>query len=237
MRQGRRPRAHRPDPPAAAAPLRGAARPRGAAARRDARRRGRVRGRRTSRGSKRRPTGSTVRYVAVCAHCTGPVEEEHRFCPWCAAPQRRKLVEFFLPHPRDLGKALRVSRYLGDEPHVRVQRLGRAGRRRGRGLARGVGGGAARVVPARRHAEARADDVRPAAERSPRPLTGPDRLRAAGRGRLTAGVRPGRYHRGLTPVLRPRRRGDAPRVRALERGFRRVVLKTAREGLEALRSA
>lgn len=57
--------------------------------------------------------------MAVCAHCTGPVEEEHRFCPWCAAPQRRKLVEFFAPHPRDLGKALRVSRYLGDEPHVR----------------------------------------------------------------------------------------------------------------------
>jgi hypothetical protein len=57
--------------------------------------------------------------VAVCAHCTGPVEEEHRFCPWCAAPQRRKLVEFFAPHPRDLGKALRVSRYLGNEPHVR----------------------------------------------------------------------------------------------------------------------
>src|SRR4051812_17977570 len=73
----------------------------------------------TSRGSKKRPTGSTVRHVAVCAHCTGPVEEEHRFCPWCAAPQRRKLVEFFLPHPRDVGKALRVSRYLGDEPHVR----------------------------------------------------------------------------------------------------------------------
>jgi hypothetical protein len=57
--------------------------------------------------------------VAVCAHCTGPVEEEHRFCPWCAAPQRRKLVEFFRPHPRDPGKALRVSRYLGDDPHVR----------------------------------------------------------------------------------------------------------------------
>ena len=57
--------------------------------------------------------------MAVCAHCTGPVEEEHRFCPWCAAPQRRKLVEFFAPHPRDLGKALRVSRYLGNEPHVR----------------------------------------------------------------------------------------------------------------------
>jgi hypothetical protein len=57
--------------------------------------------------------------MTECAHCTGPVEEEHRFCPWCAAPQRRKLVEFFAPHPRDVGKALRVSRYLGDEPHVR----------------------------------------------------------------------------------------------------------------------
>ena len=57
--------------------------------------------------------------MAVCAHCTGPVEEEHRFCPWCAAPQRRKLIEFFAPHPRDVGKALRVSRYLGEEPHVR----------------------------------------------------------------------------------------------------------------------
>jgi hypothetical protein len=42
-----------------------------------------------------------------------------RFCPWCAAPQRRKLVEFFRAHPRDEGKALRVSRYLTEEPHVR----------------------------------------------------------------------------------------------------------------------
>src|SRR3954466_4560096 len=39
--------------------------------------------------------------------------------PWCAAPQRRKLVEFFPAHPRDHGKALRVSRYLTEEPHVR----------------------------------------------------------------------------------------------------------------------
>ena len=35
------------------------------------------------------------------------------------APQRRKLVEFFSAHPRDDGKALRVSRYLTEDPHVR----------------------------------------------------------------------------------------------------------------------
>jgi hypothetical protein len=34
-------------------------------------------------------------------------------------PQRRKLVEFFRAHPRDSGKALRVSRYLTQDPHVR----------------------------------------------------------------------------------------------------------------------
>ena len=60
-----------------------------------------------------------------CAHCDGPVEARFRFCPWCATPRRRKLVEFFLPHAEvegDRGKALRVSRYLGvgDDPrHVR----------------------------------------------------------------------------------------------------------------------
>ena len=46
-----------------------------------------------------------------------------RFCPWCAAPQRLKLVEFFRARPtEDTGKALRVSRYLHDdleERHVR----------------------------------------------------------------------------------------------------------------------
>ena len=40
-------------------------------------------------------------------------------CPWCAAPQRSKLVEFFRAHPRDAGQALRVSRYLTEEPQVR----------------------------------------------------------------------------------------------------------------------
>lgn len=57
--------------------------------------------------------------MRVCAECGGQLESAFRFCPWCAAPQRSKLVEFFRAHPRDDGKALRVSRYLTDEPHVR----------------------------------------------------------------------------------------------------------------------
>jgi hypothetical protein len=59
------------------------------------------------------------RATRTCAHCGTEIEERFRFCPWCAAPQRLKLTEFFSPHPRDRGKALRVSRYFGDEPHVR----------------------------------------------------------------------------------------------------------------------
>jgi hypothetical protein len=47
------------------------------------------------------------------------LEAAYRFCPWCAAPQRRKLVEFFRAHPRDAGRALRVSRYFTEDPHVR----------------------------------------------------------------------------------------------------------------------
>jgi hypothetical protein len=57
--------------------------------------------------------------MRVCAECGGELEAAYRFCPWCAAPQRRKLVEFFRAHPRDEGMALRVSRYLTEEPHVR----------------------------------------------------------------------------------------------------------------------
>jgi hypothetical protein len=57
--------------------------------------------------------------MRVCAECGGELDQAYRFCPWCAAPQRRKLVEFFRAHPRDEGKALRVSRYLTEEPHVR----------------------------------------------------------------------------------------------------------------------
>ena|SRR3712207_4885446 len=63
--------------------------------------------------------------MRTCAHCDGPVAPRFRFCPWCAAPQRLKIVDFFRPHPSiegDRGKALRVSRYFGasaEERHVR----------------------------------------------------------------------------------------------------------------------
>jgi hypothetical protein len=63
--------------------------------------------------------------VKTCRHCGNGVEDRFRYCPWCAEPQRRKLVEFFAPHPgveADAQKALRVSRYFGDEstaPQVR----------------------------------------------------------------------------------------------------------------------
>jgi hypothetical protein len=57
--------------------------------------------------------------MTACRHCGSTVADSFRFCPWCAAPQRRKLVEFFHAHPRDADKALRVSRYLTEDPHVR----------------------------------------------------------------------------------------------------------------------
>ncbi len=61
--------------------------------------------------------------MRACGQCGGPVERRFRYCPWCAAPQRIKLTDFFRPHALiDHGKALRVSRYLGGTPaerHVR----------------------------------------------------------------------------------------------------------------------
>jgi DNA mismatch repair ATPase MutL len=57
--------------------------------------------------------------MTTCRGCGSTVADSFRFCPWCAAPQRRKLVEFFRAHPHDADKALRVSRYLTEDPHVR----------------------------------------------------------------------------------------------------------------------
>jgi hypothetical protein len=57
--------------------------------------------------------------MTACRQCGSTVADAFRFCPWCAAPQRRKLVEFFRAHPHDADKALRVSRYLTEDPHVR----------------------------------------------------------------------------------------------------------------------
>jgi hypothetical protein len=57
--------------------------------------------------------------MVACAACGRDVEARFRFCPWCGAVQRRKLVEFFWPHANSRGRALRVTRYLGDDPQVR----------------------------------------------------------------------------------------------------------------------
>jgi hypothetical protein len=73
--------------------------------------------------------------VRQCTECGGAVERTFRFCPWCAQPQRSKLVEFFLAHPgieRDHGKALRVSRYLATGArHVRFSVWNEAGEAEG----------------------------------------------------------------------------------------------------------
>jgi hypothetical protein len=63
-----------------------------------------------------------------CPQCGGSVERRFRYCPWCASPLRSKLVEFFPAHPRDAGKALRVSRYLDQDPHVRFSVWDETGR-------------------------------------------------------------------------------------------------------------
>lgn len=62
--------------------------------------------------------------MPVCRSCASEVEARFRYCPWCAEPVRRKLVEFFpaRPFPGESGKALRVSRYFPDTDkpgHVR----------------------------------------------------------------------------------------------------------------------
>lgn len=56
--------------------------------------------------------------MAQCAHCGGETVAAYRYCPWCATPQRSKLVEFFVGADTDARKALRVSRYL---PERRVR--------------------------------------------------------------------------------------------------------------------
>jgi hypothetical protein len=72
--------------------------------------------------------------LVVCRQCGGSLEEAFRFCPWCAAPLRSKLVEFFRSHPlmeSDAGRALRVSRYIGPaaaERHVRFSVWNEEGR-------------------------------------------------------------------------------------------------------------
>jgi hypothetical protein len=63
--------------------------------------------------------------VQACVRCGNRIDGRYRFCPWCAAPLRSKLVEFFRPHPdiEEDGRALRVSRYLGVSPQERHVRF------------------------------------------------------------------------------------------------------------------
>ena len=64
--------------------------------------------------------------MPACASCRGEVEGRFRFCPWCGAAQRAKIVEFFAGHPGvedDPAKAPRVSRYLGDSDESRHVRF------------------------------------------------------------------------------------------------------------------
>ena len=56
--------------------------------------------------------------MRACRGCGENVDERYRFCPWCAMPLRRKLVEFFRGVDDDSRRALRVSRYL---PERRVR--------------------------------------------------------------------------------------------------------------------
>ena len=60
-----------------------------------------------------------------CSRCEGELEARFRFCPYCGAPARAKLVEFFSRHPDPSltsADALRVSRYLEtDETPAQVR--------------------------------------------------------------------------------------------------------------------
>jgi hypothetical protein len=56
--------------------------------------------------------------MTACRECGGETKEEYRYCPWCATPQRRKLVEFFRGIDVSPVRALRVSRYV---PERRVR--------------------------------------------------------------------------------------------------------------------
>jgi len=71
--------------------------------------------------------------MPACTSCRGEVQERFRFCPWCGAAQRMKVVELFAGHPlleKDPEKALRVSCYLGEDEesrHVRFSVWGGGG--------------------------------------------------------------------------------------------------------------
>jgi hypothetical protein len=64
--------------------------------------------------------------VVSCKDCGAEIASAFRFCPWCGRAQRLKLTEFFFGHPAiegDARRALRVSRYLGEETEERHVRF------------------------------------------------------------------------------------------------------------------
>jgi len=54
--------------------------------------------------------------MTECRRCAEEVDSAFRYCPWCAAPLRIKVTELFGGAD---GKALRVSRYFGDDEEER----------------------------------------------------------------------------------------------------------------------
>ncbi len=67
--------------------------------------------------------------MRCCSECGGELEAAYRFCPWCAAPLRLKLVEFFAGDHQaradcavslDDAEAARLAHFLvGTEPRAR----------------------------------------------------------------------------------------------------------------------
>lgn len=55
-----------------------------------------------------------------CAKCSHEVADDFRFCPYCGAAQRSKVVEYFRGHRGVDGGDLRVSVYLTEPQHVRL---------------------------------------------------------------------------------------------------------------------
>lgn len=53
--------------------------------------------------------------MAHCPHCEREVAVEYRYCPWCAAPLRLKIVELFRGTGEDEHRAIRVSRYVVED--------------------------------------------------------------------------------------------------------------------------
>ena len=120
----------------------------------------------------------------ACKKCGGSIGEAFRYCPWCAAPQRAKLVEFFTGTGAEAGKALRVSRYT-DEGHVRFSVWDESGVAEAAVSIDDAGGAAARRVSRRARAAGLA--ARPAARLASSPTAAIRRARARGGARPAGG--------------------------------------------------